>query len=328
MLTLTKHFFFIIADRPIGGEGLLPNMSHWGGLGILILPPLGFIVYSHFWLKYSLQNEEGVFSKDEKLFSSLENAFGGGFAKITISAPLLALLPLGILAWGPIAIIIGFCSKEGRANWTNYKESRIMAISIILATIIISAALPVSQPNGPDEWGEPFAKENPDAALWPSSEVYLWLSHEPEIMVISHTTTRIPGVAHSYLAEELTAKIIEITGADDKRLKMAVERMSQETILAGAFDPERFELVEIPSEGEHTYKSEERGIEESLVASRQYVTYDSLMPGTEVLEVLTVHMSEMGGIVHTLTIVKLAFSIGDIWSEAVVMQWIEHLELQ
>lgn len=347
-----------MSDRPIGDGELQIHMGQWGWVGVFILPPLGILILTHIIIHFSKKNNSSALPgagknpiiptnnqdnagvtpvltgdggpMEEKgggdLQSKLGGVFGGDFGKFAIFSPFLALLPLGMLIFGGVAIALGFSSPRGREEWRNHKKTRGAALAVIFASIILAASFPTPLPTGPEEWGEPLAKENPDASIWPAAEVYLWAVQNPELMVITHTTTRIPGVAHSFFAEELVEKAIEITGADDERLAMAVERMSQETLLSGAFDPKRFELVEIASEGEHNYKSERKGIDETLLIKRQYVTYDSLIPGNEVLNVLTIHRAEMGGVVHTLTIVKLAISVGDIWAESLVLEWIEHLE--
>ena len=56
---------------------------------------------------------------------------------------------------------------------------RLMAGLLVLLMLGASGFMPTDTPRAPDEWGEPFATENPYAPPWPSSQQYTWVFVEP-----------------------------------------------------------------------------------------------------------------------------------------------------
>jgi hypothetical protein len=232
------------------------------------------------------------------------------------------ILPAGIFFWGPIALVGSLATDEWRQDWKRDWKPRSLICTTIFASLLLAAGLPSPTPTGVEEWGEPLLFENPEAPLWPASEQHLWAMSSPELAVVTVTTTRLPGVMTPLGTSQVSAELVQLLGADEARLKQAILRMSELTILRSLFNPDDFDLVPIPSEGHHRYYSSARGIDVDLVAVRQHVTYDALIPGSEVLEVLTVYRADWGGVVTTLTVVRPSANSGEVWAEGIVLDWL------
>lgn len=260
---------------------------------------------------------------DSRLTERLSSAFGDSFGLAVLLSPIIAIVFIwGIIPAAIISLLASLRNEEKRQVWKDFAPQRSAVLASWLVILLATASLPTSTPNAVEKWGEPISKKNPDAPMWPASEQHMWLLTSPELAVVTHTTTRIPGVFNPVGSATLTDILIDVTGADEKRLKAAVTRMGEETILRGAFSADDFDVVEIPSEGHHRYFSSELGIDTELVVSRSYITYDMLIPDSEVLQVVTIHRAEWGGVVHTLNVVRLPNSSGDVWAEDVVLEWL------
>ena len=232
------------------------------------------------------------------------------------------ILPAGLFFWGPISLLGSLATDEWRLDWKREWKPRSLICAMIIASIVLAAGLPTPTPMGAQEWGEPLFYDNPESPLWPASEQHLWALSSPELAVVTVTTTRLPGAVSPLGTSEVSAELVQLLGADQERMKQAIHRMSELTILRSLFNPDNFDLVPIPSEGHHRYYSSAMDIDVDLVAVRQHVTYDSLIPGSEVLEVLTVYRADWGGVVTTLTVVRPTANSGDVWVEGIVLDWL------
>jgi hypothetical protein len=249
-----------------------------------------------------------------------------GFDLGALSSGLWAtILPAGIFFWGPLALLGSLATDEWRRDWRHEWQPRSLVCATIFASLLLAAGLPSPTPTGAEEWGEPLFSENPDSPLWPGSEQHLWALSSPELAVVTVTTTRLPGAVAPLGTAQVSAELVLFLGADEARLHQAIQRMSELTILRSIFNPDDFDLVPIPSEGHHRYFSSARGIDVDLVAVRQHVTYDALIPGSEVLEVLTVYRADWGGVVTTLTVVRPAANSGEVWAEDIVLDWLNSI---
>lgn len=233
------------------------------------------------------------------------------------------ILPAGLFFWGSVSLLGSTVNKEWRDDWKSEWKTRSIICSSIFISLIIAAGLPAPEPVGADSWGEPLFTENPDTPVWPATQQHLWTITSPELAVVTATTTRFPGAVSPLGLSQVTAELVQITGADDSRLRQSVQRISEMTVLRSIFDPNDFDLVLVPSEGHHRYFSSSKGIDVDLVAVRQHVTYDALIPNSEVLEVLTVYTADWGGVVNSLTIVRPTSNSGDVWAEDIVLQWLK-----
>jgi hypothetical protein len=150
----------------------------------------------------------------------------------------------------------------------------------------------------------------------------MWTLDSPELAVVTVTSTRLPGAFSPLGTSTVTAELVQLLNTDDNRMQQSIQRMSEMTVLRSLFNPDDFELVQIPSEGHHRYFSSALDIDKDLVAVRQYVTYDALIPDSEVLQVLSIYDAKWGGEVVILTIVRPLTSVGDAWAEDIVLEWI------
>ena len=130
---------------------------------VLTSIPLAFIVY-----KFA--------TKDES--ARLQTFLG----EKTLTYAMLGLLLLLIVPYGaflllPIILSLSFVSPAGRLDWRENRTQRLLAIVLVFLMLGVSGFVPLDSPRAPEEWGEPFATENPYAPAWPSSEQYLSLIH-------------------------------------------------------------------------------------------------------------------------------------------------------
>ncbi len=241
---------------------------------------------------------------------------------------ILCLLMLGtwIIPFGPI---IPLLAMIGVLNWSKLysgsKKHGSIFVSVSIVGILLTGFVPTSIPVGPQSWGEPLSKENPNAAIYPAAEQYVWLLSEPELATVSITTGRTPWALNPILGEAAVLGLISITGADKARLQSSIEALNEESSRVN-IDPELFELVDIDSESTHHYK---RGdIDRVMHVKRQQIVMDIDLPLiTLKADVLTVIQAEWGGEATILTIVRPSFrESNDVWAEDVVIEWLESLE--
>ena len=145
-----------------------------GFLLIITSIPLSFGIYK-------------LFTKEESLpFKSFLGEMTSMHVVVVLF--LLLLMPYGALLLFPIALLLSFVSPAGRMDWTEHRNRRILACGMVMLMLGVSGFMPVETPRSPDEWGEPFATENPYAPAWPASEQYTWVFVEP----VSYTHLTLP----------------------------------------------------------------------------------------------------------------------------------------
>lgn len=232
------------------------------------------------------------------------------------------LLPAGLLLWGTIGLILSTARDDWRQQWKSDLRPRSLVCAVIFSSLLLASGLPTHEPIGAESWGEPLFVENPDAPIWPASQQHMWTINSPELAVVTVTSTRLPGAFSPLGTSTVTAELVQLLNTDDNRMQQSIQRMSEMTVLRSLFNPDDFELVQIPSEGHHRYFSSALDIDKDLVAVRQYVTYDALIPDSEVLQVLSIYDAKWGGEVVILTIVRPLTSVGDAWAEDIVLEWI------
>jgi hypothetical protein len=241
---------------------------------------------------------------------------------------ILCLLLVGtwLIPFGPI---IPLLFMMGALNWgklySSSKKHRSIFVGISIVGILLTGFVPTSIPVGPQGWGEPLSKENPNSAIYPATEQHVWLLSEPELAAVSITTGRTPWALNPVLGEVAVLGLISITGADKARMQSSIEALNEGSSKVN-IDPELFELVDIESESTHHYK---RGDVDSVMhVKRQQIVMDIDLPLITLrADVLTVIQAEWGGEATILTIVRPGFGeSNDIWAEDVVIEWLESLE--
>ena len=240
---------------------------------------------------------------------------------------ILCLLLVGtwLIPFGPI---IPLLFMMGALNWgklySSSKKHRSIFVGISIVGILLTGFVPTSIPVGPQGWGEPLSKENPNSAIYPATEQHVWLLSEPELAAVSITTGRTPWALNPVLGEVAVLGLISITGADKARMQSSIEALNEGSSKVN-IDPELFELVDIESESTHHYK---RGDVDSVMhVKRQQIVMDIDLPLITLrADVLTVIQAEWGGEATILTIVRPGFGeSNDVWAEDVVVEWLESL---
>jgi hypothetical protein len=169
---------------------------------------------------------------------------------------ILCLLLVGtwLIPFGPI---IPLLFMMGALNWgklySSSKKHRSIFVGISIVGILLTGFVPTSIPVGPQGWGEPLSKENPNSAIYPATEQHVWLLSEPELAAVSITTGRTPWALNPVLGEVAVLGLISITGADKARMQSSIEALNEGSSKVN-IDPELFELVDIESESTHHYK--------------------------------------------------------------------------
>jgi hypothetical protein len=218
---------------------------------------------------------------------------------------------MGVLNWGKL--------------YSSSKKHRSIFVGVSIVGILLTGFVPTSMPVGPQSWGEPLSKENPNAAFYPATEQYVWLLTEPELAAVSITTGRTPWALNPILGEAAVLGLISMTGADKARMQNSIEALNEGSSQVN-IDPELFELVDIDSESTHHYK---RGnIDKIMHVKRQQIVMDIDLPLITLrADVLTVIQAEWGGEATILTIVRPSFGkSNDVWAEDVVIEWLESIE--
>lgn len=225
------------------------------------------------------------------------------------------IIPWGIFLIIPIAVILSLVSPAGREEWTKFKKRRI-AISIVLILMLNSFGFyPVSEPNAPNEWGNPIATENPHAPAWPASEQYTWFY---DGAVISVVNARTPHTFSPFAQDSSSMTLGVMLGVHEERMRQSIEEMNT-YIPTFSIDSEAFFLEDVESEGKHTYSDED------YFVARFNVKRDGFE--TILATVLIVGFPNAGGELSLLTITRpITSSQDDVFEEKIVTQYIESIQ--
>ena len=235
-----------------------------------------------------------------------------GCISCLIAIILLWVVPWGLFVIAPIFILLSVVSPAARNEWAEHKKRR---ISIILASIFLLsmfAFYPVTPPRGADEWGKPVATENTNSGIWPASEQYTWLYEGAAVSVLD---IRTPHTMCAWSQDSSTITLGVFLGIHEKRMRQSIEVINS-YIPGISVDPNSFSLVEIETEGTHTYGG-----------SEFYITrFDVKRDGfdTTIANVLVVGFPEIGGELSVLTITRpITSAKSDVFEEKIVLQYID-----
>ena len=233
---------------------------------------------------------------------------------LSFSVVMMWIIPWGIFIIGPLVLALSVISPAARSEWINYQNRRI-AIGIVFVILLNSFAFyPVSEPEGPEEWGNPIATENPHAAVWPASEQYTWFYDGAVIGVVN---TRTPHTFSPFSQESSTITLGVMLGMHDQRMQQSIEVMNS-YIPTFSLDASAFWLEDVETEGTHNYE------DENYFITRFNVKRDGL--DTALASVLVVGFPNAGGELSLLTITRpLTSSQDDVFEEKIVTQYIESL---
>ena len=144
---------------------------------------------------------------------------------------LLLIVPYGVFGVLPLVLTLSFVSPAGRLDWSEYRNRRLMAGSLVLLMIGASGLMPTDTPRAPEEWGEPFATENPYAPAWPSSEQYTWVFVEPldptNFEIVQSLIIRTPHQPNPFQQVESSIWVSSILGLQESRMRQAIDLVDE-----------------------------------------------------------------------------------------------------
>ena len=234
---------------------------------------------------------------------------------LSISIIMLWIIPWGIFVIAPIALAISIVSPAGRQEWADFRKRRILTAILLVAILNIAAFYPTSIPEGPAEWGEPIATENPHAPSWPASEQYTWYY---DGAVIGMLNTRTPHTFASSGQTSSTLTLGVMMGMHNERLRQSIEIINDKFPVLD-LDSEFFSLFEIETESTHPYGGDEYPVASFEVKREGF--------DTSLASVLIVGFSNAGGELTLLSITRpITSNQDDIFEEKIVLQYINNVK--
>ena len=177
------------------------------------------------------------------------------FALASIAA--LWIVPYGLFVLIPLIFILSFSSPAGRIDWKEYRNERLIAVFIVFLMLGLSGLMPCDEPRSPEEWGEPFAKENPYAPAWPASEQFTWILVDDldatNFEVVQSLRIRTPHQFGIFSQVESSVAISSFLGLENERMRQAIDILD-ERLLFPPIDSEDFKLEKRVDAQEHTYR--------------------------------------------------------------------------
>ena len=260
--------------------------------------------------------------------------FNSYCGKGTVKAFIVAILMLWLVPYGailiiPIFIAVSLISPASRNEWKNYGKIRLKMISGLLILLLLGGFVPISEPISPDEWGQPYFIENPNAPIYPASQQYTWVFTPNDgvvldVEIVQSITIRTTHQFGQFGLASSSLKIGETLGFQEGRLQQAVELLNKETYFN--IDPNEISLVEINDKPKHTFVV--NGVDHELDI-RSYelrsLTLGTSASGTQVAEVFCLAKPNYGGELDLLVVVRPIGHPGlssDRYAEALAVQWI------
>ena len=314
-------------DSVLGGNRpfalhIKPSLSKMDVTGALFawLIPLIPITALLFLLGWRDAKQQATKYPSSHLFLLSIQRLGKQFVVVIVVLQLLAwVLPIGPLF---CALLIGLASiaiPEARDSWKKIYPLRGALIAAWITGILLAGTMPVSNPVGAENWGEPLFTENTHVSAYPASEQYIWLVDDPELAIVSVSHARLPWTQSTFGSATATLWMVKALEIDKQRLRSSIEALNEQTSLIH-FDPDSFELVDLPSEGNHQYYNEE--IDLTLTVMRQHVVMDTNLPDFVLADVVTVLLPDWGGEMRMLTVVRAGKTHTDVWAESAVLDWL------
>lgn len=289
---------------------------------IISLALIGFILSLH----YLDSRKQGISFQSYDFTSYL----GKGALKAFIVAILMLwLMPYGAIIIIPIFVLVSLISPASRNEWKNYGKIRLKMISGLLIILLLGGFVPISQPISPDEWGQPYFIENPNAPIYPASQQYTWVFTPNDgvvldVEIVQSIKIRTTHQFGQFGLASSSLKIGETLGFQEGRLQQAVELLNKETYFN--IDPNEISLVEINDKPKHTFvvdgESHELDIRSYELRS---LTLGTSASGTKVGEVFCLAKPNYGGELDLLVVVRPIGHPGlssDRYAESLAVQWI------
>ena len=285
-----------------------------GFLLILASIPLTFGIYK-------------LVTKDDSL--QLKTFLGENASRYTmIGLFLLLLVPYGAIVLIPLILVLSFVSPAGRMDWSEYRNQRLIAVFLVFIMLGISGFMPIEEPRSPEEWGEPFATENPYAPIWPASEQYTWVFAEvldpTNFEVVQSLTIRTPHQTNPFQQVESSILVSTFLGMQESRMRQAIDFVDERVIVP--IDSKAFRLDQKGDAQSHTFRPSTGNVELNVWVYDCYTTSGTNPDGIKVGEVVVTGQSNWGGMVELIVIVRPISHDGlvsDPYAESYVNAWLD-----
>ena len=241
----------------------------------------------------------------------------------------LIVVPFGAFVVLPLFVLLSFVSPAGRLDWSEYRNQRLVAGMLVLIMLGASGMLPTDAPRAPEEWGEPFATENPYAPAWPSSQQYTWVFVEPSapknFEVVQSLILRTPHQQNPFLQVESSIWISSLLGMQESRMRQAID-LVDDRVFFTRIDSEAFRLDQKGDAQTHTFRPNSGDVDLSVWVYDCYANSGTSTSGIKIGEVVIVGQSNWGGTVELVVIVRPESHDGltsDPYAESLVNAWID-----
>jgi len=249
------------------------------------------------------------------------------FALASIAA--LWLMPYGLIVLIPLMFILSFSSPAGRIDWKEYRNERLIAVFIVFLMLGLSGLMPCDEPRSPEEWGEPFAKENPYAPAWPASEQFTWILVDDldasNFEVVQSIRIRTPHQFGIFSQVESSVAISSFLGLENERMRQAID-IVDERLTFIRIDSDEFKLEQRGGAQEHTFRPSSGDVKMNVWVYDCLATSGTNSDGTKIGEVVIAGVPGWGGAVDLVVIVRPLFHDGlatDPFAETLVSTWLD-----
>ena len=292
----------------------------------LVASVAGFILVSiSIPLSYALHRwRQG---ENAELFDQFLGSKTSYFALASIAA--LWLVPYGLFVLIPLMLILSFSSPAGRIDWKEYRNERLIAVFIVFLMLGLSGLMPCDEPRSPEEWGEPFAKENPYAPAWPASEQFTWILVDDldasNFEVVQSLRIRTPHQFGIFSQVESSVAISSFLGLENERMRQAIDILD-ERLLFPPIDSEDFKLEKRVDAQEHTYRPSSGDVKMNVWVYDCLTTLGTNPDGTKIGEVVIAGEAGWGGVLDLVVIVRPISHnglLGDPFAETLVSEWLD-----
>ena len=249
------------------------------------------------------------------------------FALASIAA--LWLVPYGLFVLIPLMFILSFSSPAGRIDWKEYRNERLIAVFIVFLMLGLSGLMPCDEPRSPEEWGEPFAKENPYAPAWPASEQFTWILVDDldasNFEVVQSLRIRTPHQFGIFSQVESSVAISSFLGLENERMRQAID-IVDERLTFIRIDSDEFKLEQRGDAQEHTFRPSSGDVKMNVWVYDCLATSGTNSDGTKIGEVVIAGVPGWGGVLDLVVIVRPVFHDGlatDPFAETLVSTWLD-----
>ena len=293
--------------------GLVANVA--GFILVFISIPLSYAL--HRWR----QGEEA------EPFDQFLGSKTSYFALASIAA--LWLVPYGLFVLIPLMFILSFSSPAGRIDWKEYRNERLIAVFIVFLMLGLSGLMPCDEPRSPEEWGEPFAKENPYAPAWPASEQFTWILVDDldasNFEVVQSLRIRTPHQFGIFSQVESSVAISSFLGLENERMRQAIDIVDDRLTFI-RIDSDEFKLEQRGDAQEHTFRPSSGDVKMNVWVYDCLATSGTNSDGTKIGEVVIAGVPGWGGVLDLVVIVRPVFHDGlatDPFAETLVSTWLD-----